>query len=92
MSSRTNGYLLRPINLKIRIGKFEMMFSLPTALELIMSEGAIEEEIAETNSQEKRNRLFPTHLIIALIIALSLWSKDSLVDVLKNLVQGLSTS
>ena len=57
-----------------------------------MSEGAIEEAIAQTNSQEKRNRLLPTHLIIALVIALSLWSKDSVVDVLKNLVQGLSTS
>ncbi len=45
---------------------------------------------AETNSQEKRNRRLPTHLIIALVIALSLWSKDSVVDVLKNLVQGLS--
>ncbi|VEP16548.1 Sulfate and thiosulfate binding protein CysP [Hyella patelloides LEGE 07179] len=48
--------------------------------------------IAETHSQEKRNRLLPTHLIIALVIALSLWSKDSVVDVLKNLIQGLSAS
>ena len=62
------------------------------ALELIMSHQAISEAIAETNSQEKRNRLLPTHLIIALVIALSLWSKDSVVDVLKNLVQGLSAS
>ncbi len=60
------------------------------ALELIMSHQAISEAIAETNSQEKRNRLLPTHLIIALVIALSLWSKDSVVDVLKNLLQGLS--
>ena len=36
--------------------------------------------------------MLPTHLIIALVIALSLWSKDSVGDVLKNLVQGLSTS
>ena len=62
------------------------------ALELIMSHQAISEAIAETNSQEKRNRLLPTHLIIALVISLSLWSKDSVVDVLKNLVQGLSAS
>ncbi len=41
------------------------------ALELIMSHQAISEAIAETNSQEKRNRLLPTHLIIALVIALS---------------------
>lgn len=62
------------------------------ALELIMSHQAITEAIAETNSQEKRHRLLPTHLIIALIIALNFWSKDSIVDVLKNLVQGLSCS
>ena len=60
------------------------------ALELIMFHQAISESIAETNSQEQRNRLLPTHLIIALVIALSLWSRDSVVDVLKNLVQGLS--
>jgi hypothetical protein len=71
--------------------KIQLSEILP-ALELIMSEGVIEEAIVETNSQEKRNRLLPTHLIIALVIALSLWSKDSVVDVLKNLVQGLSTS
>lgn len=62
------------------------------ALELIMSHQAITEAITETNSQEKRHRLLPTHLIIALIIALNFWSKDSIVDVLKNLVQGLSCS
>jgi hypothetical protein len=62
------------------------------ALELIMSHQAIDEAISETNSQEKRNRLLPTHLIIALVIALNLWSKDSIVDVLKNLIQGLSAS
>ena len=42
------------------------------ALELIMSHQAISEAIAETNSQEKRHRLLPTHLIIALVIARTL--------------------
>ena len=60
------------------------------ALELIMSHQAINEAIAETHSQHQRHRLLPTHLIIALVIALNFWSKDSVVDVLKNLVQGLS--
>ncbi len=60
------------------------------ALELIMSHQAINDAIAETNSQQKRHRLLPTHLVIALVIALNLWSKDSVVDVLKNLVQGRS--
>jgi hypothetical protein len=57
-----------------------------------MSHQAIEEAITKTNSQEKRHRLLPTHLIITLVIALNLWSKDSVLDVLKNLVQGLSSS
>ena len=35
------------------------------ALELIMSHLALDEARAETNSQEKRHRLLPTHLIIA---------------------------
>ncbi|HEY9766946.1 MAG TPA: transposase domain-containing protein [Coleofasciculaceae cyanobacterium] len=46
------------------------------ALELIMSHQAIDEAISETNSQQKRNRLLPTHLIIALVIGLSWWSKN----------------
>ena len=62
------------------------------ALELIMSHQAITEAISETSSQEKRHRLLPTHLIIALVIALNFWSKDSVVDVLKNLVKGLSVT
>lgn len=57
-----------------------------------MSDRAIDEAISETNSQEKLNRPLPTHLIIALIIGLNWWSKDLVVDVLKNLVQGLSIS
>jgi hypothetical protein len=38
------------------------------ALELIMSHQAIEEAITKTNSQEKRHRLLPTHLIITLLV------------------------
>lgn len=34
--------------------------------------------------------MLPTHLVIALIIAMSLWSTYSIEDVLQNLVQGLS--
>ena len=56
---------LKPLNLiapKIQVSEIF------PALELIMSHQAIEEAISETNSQEKRNRLLPTHLIIALVI------------------------
>ncbi len=34
--------------------------------------------------------MLPTHLVVALIIGMSLWSKDSIEDVLKNLVHGMS--
>jgi hypothetical protein len=59
------------------------------ALEMILSSEAIEQAIGETQSQEKRKRLLPTRMIVALVIALNLWSTDSIVDVFKNLVGGL---
>ncbi len=46
--------------------------------------------IAETKSQEKRNRILPTYVILALVIAMNLWSADSIIDVFKNLVSGLA--
>jgi Insertion element 4 transposase N-terminal/Transposase DDE domain len=51
----------------------------------------IEEAIERTQSERQRNRKLPTHLVVALIIAMSLWSKDSIEDVLQNLVHGLSS-
>lgn len=43
------------------------------ALEMILSSEALEQAISETQSQEKRKRLLPTHVIVALVIALNLW-------------------
>ena len=60
------------------------------ALELVMSSKALEQAIAETKSQEKRNRILPTYVIVALVIAMNLWSADSIIDVFKNLVAGLA--
>ncbi len=51
---------------------------------------AIETAIAQTRSQECRIRSLPAHLVVALVIAMSLWSRDSMRDVLKNLVDGLT--
>jgi hypothetical protein len=48
-------------------------------------------EAAIKSTERQRQRMIPTHLVVALIIAMSLWSKDSIEDVLKNLVHGLST-
>ena len=60
------------------------------ALELVMSSKALEQAIAETKSQEKRKRILPTYVIVALVIAMNLWSADSIIDVFKNLVTGLT--
>ena len=60
------------------------------ALELVMSSKVLEEAIAETQSQEKRKRILPTYVIVALVIAMNLWSTDSIIDVFKNLVAGLA--
>jgi hypothetical protein len=51
---------------------------------------AIEQAIAQTHSNEERKRALPSHLVVCLVIAMSLWSKASMRTVLKNLVDGLS--
>jgi len=61
------------------------------ALEAAIPNQKIEAAIERSRSQHQRNRALPTHLVVALIIAMSLWSQDSIEDVLKNLVQGLSS-
>ena len=50
---------------------------------------AIEQAITKTKAEEKRHRTLPAQLVVCLVIAMSLWSKDS-VDVLKNLIDGLN--
>jgi hypothetical protein len=62
-----------------------------TALETAISPEAIEQVIANTNTQQERSRSLPSHLVVSLVIAMSLWAKDSMRSVLKNLVDGLST-
>ena len=39
--------------------------------------------------KDKRHRGLLSELVLCLIIAISLWSKDSMRDVLKNLIDGL---
>jgi hypothetical protein len=69
-----------------KISPEEILQAIAMAIPSEMIEAAIE----RTQSQRQRNRMLPTHLVVALIIAMSLWSKDSIEDVLENLVQGLS--
>src|SRR4028118_159708 len=61
-----------------------------TALETAIPTVAIEQALGDTHSNEERKRALPSHLVVCLIIAMSLWSKDSMRTVLKNLVDGLS--
>ena len=61
------------------------------AIALAIPSESIESAIESTQSERQRNRKLPTHLVVALIIAMSLWSKDSIEDVLANLVHGLSS-
>lgn len=63
-----------------------------TALQTAIPPEAIEQAIGHTNSQAERNRALPTPLVVCLVIAMSLWAKDSMRSVLKNLVDGLSSA
>jgi hypothetical protein len=58
------------------------------AIEIAIPASAIEQAITKTNVEEKRYRTLPAQLVVCLVIAMSLWSKDS-VDVLKKLIDGL---
>lgn len=51
---------------------------------------AIEKAIARTKAQERRTRSLPAPLVVCLVIAMSLWSRDSMRDVVKNLIDGLN--
>lgn len=59
------------------------------AIEKIIPLSTIEKAISQTNSEQKRERVLPTKIIILLVISLNFWSTDSVVDVWKNLVEGL---
>src|SRR5438045_41395 len=58
-------------------------------LERARPEQAIDELVAATGAQERRRRRLPARLVVALVVALGLWARDGLRDVLANLVEGL---
>jgi len=60
------------------------------AIETVISPNVIVQTLGNTDSFEKRKRKLPSQLVICLVIAMSLWSSDSMTTVLKNLVNGLS--
>ena len=59
------------------------------ALHRALPEQASAEVVAATGAQEQRRRLLPARLVVALVVALGLWARDGLRDVLANLVEGL---
>ena len=60
------------------------------AIETAIPPMAIEQAIAKTKAGEQRRRSLPAQLVVCLVIAMSLWSRDSMRDVLKNLIDGLT--
>jgi hypothetical protein len=60
------------------------------AIETAIRAEAIKQAIAKTKVEEERNRSLPAQVVVCLIIAMSLWSQDSMRDVLKNLIDRLS--
>ncbi len=60
------------------------------AIEAAIPATAIEQAIATTKSDEERKRSLSAQLVVCLVIAMSLCSRDSMRDVLKNLIDGLS--
>jgi len=61
------------------------------AIETAIPTETIEQVLGQTDSRETRKRKLPSHLIVSLVIAMSIWSSDSMRTVLKNLVKGLRT-
>jgi Insertion element 4 transposase N-terminal/Transposase DDE domain len=60
------------------------------AIETVISSEMIEQILGETSTGKERKRKLPSQLVVSLVIAMSLWSLDSMRTVLKNLVTGLS--
>ena len=98
--SKTNKYInklrldydnMSLINLSLTTPKISPGILL-SCLETVIPKAKIIQAITESNSEQKRIRSLPTHIIISLIIAMSFWAKDSSVDVFKNLLAGLNVN
>ena len=58
------------------------------ALRLAIPDEAIDAVIAAAGARERRRRLLPSRLVVALVVAMGLWAREGLRDVLANLVEG----
>lgn len=54
-----------------------------------MNSGLIERILIETGRVEKRKRMLPARVVVLLVIAMTLYAKDSIPEVLNMLVEGL---
>lgn len=48
------------------------------ALETAIPSSKIEQALADTEATEERKRVLPSHLVVCLVIAMSLWSRVSI--------------
>ena len=60
------------------------------AIQTVIAPEAIDQALEKSNSFEQRKRKLPASLVVCLVIAMSLWSSDSMATVLQNLVNGLN--
>ena len=60
------------------------------ALNIAIAPEVIDQALEKSKSFEKRKRKLPASLVVCLVIAMSLWSSDSMATVLQNLVNGLN--
>ncbi|MCC5613082.1 transposase domain-containing protein [Nostoc sp. CHAB 5834] len=78
------------VNFQVQTACFDPKQLLLAVSQVIPSQ-TITRAIISTSSQEKRHRILNSHVIVALVVAMSFWSSDSIVDVFKNLIHGLSS-
>jgi hypothetical protein len=55
-----------------------------SSLDIVIPQETIAQAIEQSNSQHQRKRSLPTHVVVALVIAMSFWATDSIVDVFKK--------
>jgi hypothetical protein len=60
------------------------------ALSQVIPSQTITNALENTFRSKRRKRILPTHLVVTLVIAMSFWSCDSIIDVFKNLIHGLN--
>src|SRR4028118_1066125 len=75
----------RVISPKLKPGELLM------ALDTVITPELVAQAITESQSQQQRKRSLPTYVVVALTIAMSLWANDSMVDVFKNIIEGLNS-